>query len=253
VIELLIAGMFVFSRLAGLFMTLPGIGGQGVPTIARMGFALPLTIVLLPAHGPAEVPASVIGLLGGVTVEALVGIATGTVVTMVFGALGMAADIIGGQMGLQAAAMLDPVSGMANGAMGSLATWLATGLFFGSDQHLRCVVALGQSFDTLPANSAEHAWRAGAIVFEVATATLVTGVQLAGPLVLFVSMVNLGLALLGRMAPNLNLFFGIGHTLTLLAGFVLVAFAWPALFEAWSVFVESEGFGRLGELWHVLD
>lgn len=251
-IPVLVAGMFVFSRLAGLFMTLPGLGGQGVPSIARMGFALPLTVVLLPAYGPTEVPGSVLGLLGGVAIEALVGVATGTVVSLVFGSLGMAADIIGGQMGLQAAAMLDPVSGMANGTMGSLATWLATGLFFGTDQHLRCVVALGASFDTLPAGSAHHVWRAGAVVLEVATSALVTGVQLAGPLVLFVSMVNLGLALLGRMAPSLNLFFGIGHTLTLLAGFALVGLALPALLTAWSAYVEAGGFARLAELWHLL-
>lgn len=248
-IPTLVAGMYVFARLAGLFSTLPGLGSAGVPGVARLGFAVPLTIVLLPAYGPVDVPGTVLGLAGGVVVEALVGVATGTVVSMVFGAFSLAAEIIAGQIGLQAAAMMDPLTGAQNGALGALATWLATGLFFGSDQHLACVVALGRSFETLPSGSADHAWQMGAVVLGVATAALTTGVQLAGPVVIFVSMVNLGLALLGRMAPNLNLFFGVGHTLTLLAGTALVALALPALLLTWAHFVDAEGFGQLPDLW----
>ena len=251
-IPILVGAMCVFSRLAGLFMVLPGIGGSGVPMLARVGFALPLTIVLLPAYGTAHVPLTVAGLLGTVTVEALVGVATGTVVSFVFGSVGMAADLIGGQMGLQAAAMIDPISGVNNGTMGSLVTWVATGLFFGSDRHLACVVALGRSFQVLPVGDALHFWRAGGVIFEVATASLVAGVQLAGPLILFVSMVNLGLALLGRMAPNLNLFFGIGHTLTVVAGVVLVSQTFPTLLVTWMQFVDAVGFGRLLDLWRSL-
>ena len=78
------------------------------------------------------------------------------------------------------------------------------------------------------------------------------GVQLAGPLILFVSMVNLGLALLGRMAPNLNLFFGIGHTLTVVAGVVLVSQTFPTLLVTWMQFVDAVGFGRLLDLWRSL-
>jgi len=247
--ELVVAGMYVFARLAGLFGTLPGLGSAGVPGLARLGFALPLTIVLLPAYGPVEVPGTVVGLLCGVLLEALVGIATGTVVAVAFGALSLAAEIISGQIGFQAAAMMDPLTGAQNGALGSLATWLATGMFFGSDQHLGCVVALGRSFEVLPSGEVGHIWQVGWVVLRVVTAALDTGVQLAGPVVIFVSMVNLGLALLGRMAPNLNLFFGVGHTITLVAGTALVALALPALLLTWSHFVQAEGFGQLPALW----
>ncbi len=252
-IGVLVGGLCVFSRLAGLFMVLPGIGGPGVPMLARMGFALPLTIVLLPAYGRVDIPLTVIGLLGSVVTEAVIGLATGTVVAFVFGAVGMAADLIGGQMGLQAAAMIDPISGVNNGTMGALVTWVATGVFFGTDRHLACVVALGRSFQVLPIGQATHLWQAGGVVLEVASASLIAGVQLAGPLILFVSMVNLGLALLGRMAPNLNLFFGVGHTLTVIVGVVLVGEMLPTLMDTWLHFVDDAGFQRLGDLWRSIE
>lgn len=248
-IPVLVAGMCVFSRLAGLFMVLPGIGGSGVPVLARMGFALPLTVVLLPAYGTSEVPATVAGLLGTVVVEALIGVATGTVVSFVFGSISVAADLLGGQMGMQAAAMIDPISGVSNGTMGAFVTWLATGVFFGSDQHLTCVVALGHSFQVLPIGAADTVWHAGGMIFDVATTSLVTGIQLAGPLILFVSMVNLGLALLGRMAPSLNLFFGIGHSLTMVVGLLLVSQGLPSLLATWLAFLDAAGFRQLDGLW----
>lgn len=251
-IPTLVAGMMVFSRLGGLIMVLPGLGSGGLPRFARLAVVLPLTLVLLPAYGPMDVPVTFPGLLGGIALEAFIGVATGTVVALAFGTLQIAAELIGGQMGLQAAALFDPLTGTQNGALGAFATWLATGLFFGSDQHLTCIVALGSSFRALPVGTVLHADRAGAVILDAASASLVSGIQLAGPLVLFVSMVNLGIALLGRMAPNLQIFFGVGQALTLAAGFVLLLLALPAWLPVWAEIVQSDGFGRLTSLWAVL-
>jgi flagellar biosynthesis protein FliR len=62
---------------------------------------------------------------------------------------------------------------------------------------------------------------------------LSTGIQLAGPLTAFVFCVNLGLSLLGRMAPGLQLFFAVGPTITVAASFALMAISLPAILDTW--------------------
>lgn len=227
-------GVFVFSRLGGLLMTLPGFGMGAVPAVARLGAAVPLTLLLLPASDGAPVPDTLSHLAAGVGSELLLGIAMGTVVSLVFGALGTAGELLATQGGMHLATMLDPLTLAQPGAIGVLATWLGTGVFLGSGLHLHCLVALGDSFHALPPGAVSHVLGVGELLVPTAGVALTTGVTLAGPITIFVFTVNLGLSILGRMAPNLQLFFAVGPSLTVVAALALFGVALPSLLAAWA-------------------
>lgn len=228
-LAVLAAGFFVFARLGGLLMTLPGLGTDAVPAWARLGAALPLTVVMVPAVPAPELPATVGGLVAGVLTEAFVGAATGVAVAMIVGALATAADIIGTKIGMNLGFMLDPLTNTSQSPLAGLAGWLAVAVFFATDTHLRCVLVLARSLSELPPGSVAHPLRAGAVLVDVVSIVTLTAVQLAGPVAVFVFLVNLALLVLGRMAPNLQIFFGIGPSLTLGAGLALLAVALPTL------------------------
>lgn len=233
-LTLLVAGFLVFARLAGLLMTLPGLSAASVPAWSRLAAALPLTVVLLPAAGAPEVPDAVGTLVASVLTEAFIGVAMGLGVSTVYGALTMAGDLIGTKMGLNVGAMLDPLTHSSQGPLASLASWLATGVFFVSDIHLRCIRTLAISLHTLPPAEVLHPLRAGAVLTEAVAAVALVSLQLAGPIVAFLFLVNLALMVLGRMAPNLQLFFGIGVTLTVTAGLGLLSVSLPALLAVYA-------------------
>ncbi len=232
-IETTTAGVLIFARLAGLLMLLPGLSSRAVPSYARLLVAVPLTLLLLPAAGPMQPPAGLASLFGQVAAEAVLGVAMGLSVSLVFGALSTAAEVISAQSGLQIASMIDPVTMTQPGAAGVLVTWLGTGVFFGANLHLRCIAALGASLQALPPGHASSAFLAGELLVPLGGVALSTGIQLAGPLTAFVFCVNLGLSLLGRMAPGLQLFFAIGPTITVAASFVLMAISLPAILDTW--------------------
>jgi flagellar biosynthetic protein FliR len=225
----LVAAFLVFSRLGGLLMAMPGFTAGTLPSIARLGAALPLTLVLLPGAGQPAIPGSVPALAGAVIMEAGIGLAMGMCVSMVFGAFTMAAEIMGAKMGINLASLLDPMTGSTQGGLGVLASWLGVGVFFATDTHASCIVALGESLQAVPPGTFEHPLRAGAVLFEVATAVTASAVQLAGPVIAVVMVVNLAIMLLGRMAPNLQLFYAIGPGVTLVVGFVVLGAALPSL------------------------
>lgn len=246
-IPVVAGAVLVFARLAGLLMTLPGISARVVPGFARLMLAVPLTLLLLPNVHDTPVPAALSTLVGQIASEALLGVAMGFSVTLVFGALSTAAEVISAQSGLQIASMLDPLTMSQPGAAGVLVTWLGTGLFFGEDLHLRCIAALGASLHTLPPGHAAAAFRAGTLLVPLGGVAIDTGIQLAGPLIAFVFCVNLGMSLLGRMAPGLQLFFAVGPTLTVAASLALLGITLPALLDAW-YYTLPQGFEVLAAL-----
>lgn len=233
-IETVAAAILVFSRVGGLLMTLPGFGMRVVPAMARLGAAVPLTLLMMPASGVVPVPETLSQLLAGVASELLLGLAMGTAVALAFGALGTAGELLATQGGMHIASMFDPLTLSQPGAIGVLATWLGTGVFLGSGLHLYCLVALADSFHALPPGAIVHPAESGLLLVPAAGAALTVGVTLAGPITIFVFTVNLGLSILGRMAPNLQLFFAVGPTLTVLAALTLFGIGLPALLSAWA-------------------
>jgi flagellar biosynthesis protein FliR len=69
--------------------------------------------------------------------------------------------------------------------------------------------------------------RGGPVLLDAVAATVVLGVQLAGPVVALVWMVNCFVAVLSRLAPNMNVFFSVGMVMTNVAGIMLFGIALP--------------------------
>lgn len=236
-IGLVVVAVLIFARLAGLLMTMPGFSSQLVPALARLAAAVPLTAVLYPAAATGPVPESLSGLVVAVLGEVLVGVSMGFVISAVFGTLTMGAEMISAQSGLQMAMLLDPMTMSSPSAVSVLATWLGTGVFFGADLHLACIAALGESLQASPPGSFGLVFDQARVLIPTMGAVLSTAVQLAGPITIFVFTVNLGLSLVGRMAPNLHLFFALGPTITVVAALGILAAALPALLTAWYAFL----------------
>jgi flagellar biosynthetic protein FliR len=247
VIPLVAGGVLVFARIGGLLMTMPGFSARAIPAVARLGLAVPLTLLLLPTAAGTAVPTTVSHLLAGVVSEAMLGIAMGTAAALAFGTLAAAADLLSGQIGMHIAAMLDPLTLAQPGAVGVLATWLGTGVFLGAGMHLRCLLALGDSLRALPPGAVAAPLAAGSVLLPQAGEAIAAGVTLAGPLTLFVFTVNLGLSILGRMAPNLQLFFAIGPSVTVVAGLGLLGVALPTLLSAWCS-LQPTAFAAMGAI-----
>lgn len=236
----LLVGFLVFSRIAALLMALPTTGARSVPAMARMAAALPLAAVLYPTVEGAKLPVTIPDLLMAGIAEVGLGVAVGFIVGMVTGALSLANELIGMKIGLSMGSMLDPITNTQGNPLGTLAQVLATGLFFGLDLHLACIKAIGESLVIAPPGLINQPLAAGSILLSVASSVMSLGVQLAGPVVAFVFLVNLALMILGRMAPGLQVFFSIGMSFTAVAGIVVLGASLPTM-----IMVEKEALAGL--------
>lgn len=226
-VEGLVAGAMVFARLGGVVLTMPGFAN--VPPTARLGVVLPLTVILYPVVADLRLPETLPVLIVGMAVETAIGMAVGMVMSVLVSALTVAGEMASVNIGLHISAMLDPLTGNRADAIGSLTSMMGIGLFLTTDTHLHCIAVLGESLRTLPPGSVIAPGAAAEVLMLAAVTALETGVALAGPVIAFSFLIHLAISLLGRMAPNLNLFFSIGLSLNVAAGLIILMIALPTM------------------------
>ena len=228
-ISVLVGALYVFGRLGGLFLALPVFSALGVPKHVGVLGAMALTVVVAPAAPLPVVPATVGRLIFSMGGEILLGILMGSVVAAIFGAFALASEAMDRQMGGGVAMALDPLLKAQHGVLGGLGSWLAGLVFLSSGLHLECIEALCESFQIVAPGRVGAPWDAGQVLIDVVTATIVLGLRLAGPVLALVWLVNVFVAVLIKLAPNMNVFFSIGMIMTNVAGLLLFALGLPIL------------------------
>ena len=204
------AYLIVFARVGTLIMLMPGIGEQTVPPRLRLAFALLATLVLFPGVRPllggtdGLAGPRLIGLLFG---ETIIGLVLGLTVRMVLAALQTAGVIIAAQLGLSYAMTVDPSQGGQQVAIGNFLSLLGITLIFATDLHHLAIQGLARSYDVLPPDGVP----AFSDALMLATRALARGftlaVQISGPFIAFGILFNLGLGVLSRLMPQLQVFF----------------------------------------------
>jgi flagellar biosynthesis protein FliR len=209
-------------RIGGFVLTAPIASEATIPPQVKIALSLGLIVILAPlASVPAELSIfSGAGVMAAVQ-EILIGIAIGMVVQLTFEALTFAGQSVSTSMGLGFATLVDPQHGADTPVLGQFFMIIGTLAYLAVNGHLVLIGALAASFKTLPIGAANidrnllwsmGVW--GARIFE-------TGLLVALPAVVALIIVNLALGVVTRAAPQLNL-FGVGFTITLMSGFVVL-------------------------------
>jgi flagellar biosynthetic protein FliR len=209
-------------RVGGFVLTAPIASEATIPPMVKIALSLALIFILAPL-APVPVTLSIFSGAGALAAvqEVLIGVAIGMIMQLAFEALAFAGQSISTTMGLGFATLVDPQHGAQTPVLGQLFTMFGTLTYLALNGHLALIGALAVSYKTLPIGGANidknllisiATW--GARVFE-------TGLLVALPAVIALVIVNLALGVVTRAAPQLNL-FGVGFTITLIAGFFVL-------------------------------
>jgi flagellar biosynthetic protein FliR len=234
--DVAIAFMLTFARVGTMVMLMPGIGEQLITTRARLSFAFLLTLVLfpltrtiLPAVGQ---PTAAIGLLIG---EIAVGLLIGLAIRMVVGALQTAGTVVAQQLGLSFAMTVDPAMGGQQASLGNLLTLLGITLIFAADLHHLAIAGIRDSYSMLPPVGVPSTGDAATLAIRAAGQGFALAVQISAPFIAFAILFNLGLGVLSRLMPQLQVFF-LAMPATILIGMLLLLATVGVMM---SVFVED--------------
>lgn len=222
-------------RIASLFMVMPIIGTQLVPTRVRLYLALAVCMVVMPTL-PAMPQVDAISLSTFLLIaqEVLIGAMLGLTLQLFFQAFVIAGQIVAMQMGLGFASMVDPANGISVPVIGQFFLMLVTLLFLAMNGHLVVFEVLAESFVTMPVGDGlltEHYWTLANKLSWVFGAALI----LVLPAITALLVVNVAFGVMTRAAPQLNI-FSIGFPLTLLLGFIIVWIGMADILAQYQVF-----------------
>lgn len=218
------AFILILARVGALVMLLPALGEENVSPRFRMTIAVVLAFVFQPFARPlyevnAADPSRMILLLLS---EIAVGLALGMIGRFVMSALSVAGNIIANQLGLGFVMTVDPTQGQQGAIVGAFLTLTGITLIFASDMHHLAIGAIGASYEAFRPGAFPGAGDAAQLAIKAAADAFKIGVQLSAPFIVFGLVFNLGLGVLSRLMPQLQVFF-IAAPLSLIAGFALLA------------------------------
>lgn len=192
-------GAFIVTlvRAGALAATAPVIGDQGVPQRARLVFVVAIALAVGLNRAPlalADVPATAL-------VELAVGLVSGLTARFIMSRVANAAQLMGLSLGLGFANEYDSHMGESAQTLRVLATTIASLAFVsvgGLDQIARAAASRPASITDLAL--------LGPDLVHHGTAAFGYGFALAGPVILAAFVGNLGLAVMNRAAPAINVF-----------------------------------------------
>jgi flagellar biosynthesis protein FliR len=198
--------LLVLARVAGVVAFLPMPALRSAPDMARMAFALTITMCLAPVWpaGPAAIPGMFTFALWMIA-EAALGILMGLFVSVLVESFQLAAQVLGLQAGFSYASTVDPGSQADSTVLQIFAQLLAVTLFFvlGLDRVLIQLVA--RSLETIPPGTFVAGPQIAERMISFTGTLFSNGVRLALPVVALLLLVDLSLALVGRMQAQLQL------------------------------------------------
>lgn len=198
----LVASVLLAIRLSALLLIAPVFSAAVVPMRLRVALLLLLTMVFQPlavAHA-----GSVALTPGSVASEVLTGFALGLGAAIFVGAAELAGEIATIQMGLNGAAVLDPMSRISVPVLGQFMNLFVVTLLLASDAHLVILDALAVSLERFPLGGATSAASGISAMLALGATLFSLGIRLAAPVMAAVLVGNVALAVLSRAAPQLN-------------------------------------------------
>lgn len=227
--DLLPAFFLVFIRISAFVVSSPMMSFPGIPVGVKVGLSFLLSVVLFPVvKVTSQFPAGPLEYAFALGREAFVGLALGLLCSLVFNCLVLAGYLIDVHIGFFMSTVFDPATGGQSSIIARFMYMLGLALFLNMDGHHLLIAGLAESFDLVPLNEAAVGGSAALVVVRAFAGMMNVAVQIAAPVVAVVLVIDVALGLVGRTAPQLNVFL-LGFPIKIAAGIITLSIMIPLL------------------------
>jgi flagellar biosynthetic protein FliR len=200
----LLAFLLASVRIVAWLAVVPPFSSRAVPAMVKVVLSLGLAFAAAPSVDGATISAGAWSLITTAAVQAAVGLAMGFVTMLLFSAVAAAGSLIDVFGGFSLAQGFDPLGMNGSTVFGTFHQMLATTLLFVSGGYLLVIGGLLKTFTVLPIGTTPDFGGAPELLTTAFVMFFVTAVQIAMPLVAVLFIADLGLALLTKVAPQLQ-------------------------------------------------
>jgi flagellar biosynthetic protein FliR len=226
--ETLVAYLLALVRASAWIAVVPPFGTRSIPTTVKVALAAALAFAVTPDLTASTPPLETASLIGAITIQAAVGLCLGLVTLILFSAVRTAGDLIDTFGGLALTSAYDPLSMQQNSVFGRFYNLIAVTLLFATNAHLVLVHGLLASYKAVPASTTQPLEALSRLVIADVGTFFIAALQIAGPLLAVIVLTDVGLGLLTKAAPTLNV-FSLGFPLKIFVTMTLIGTMFLAL------------------------
>lgn len=220
IVERFYTFLWPMLRIGALLMAAPLFSLDSVTVRLRVVLSLVLTFFIYPLIvWPVIDPISAAGVLEIIN-QLFIGALMGLMLQITVAALVLAGQSIAGSMGLTMASMIDPNVGNVP-VISQVLLILSTLVFLGFGGHVIILSILLDSFRVLPIGQSLMGQIPYAKVIAWSSMMFMGGVLVALPVMVSLLFINIGLGVVTRAAPSLNI-FSVGFPATIAAGYIVL-------------------------------
>ncbi len=227
------AMVLVAVRLSGLMVFAPIFSSGGISTQVKAVFLLAMSVLLAPVVAALPSAHAELG-VGAIAGELGVGLLFGFLLSMVEEMLSFTGQVLGFQFSFSLVNLLDPNSSIQTPLLGQMFTLFGTLVLIAAGLDRVLLAALLRSFAAAPVGGVLLGARTGLAVVGMAGGIFAAALQLAAPALAATLLIEVSVALLGKLSPQLPV-LAITVPAKTMAGYVVLVGSlalWPRFVEA---------------------
>lgn len=222
--------LLLLCRVTAFFVIAPVFSGYGVPLSFRIGLAGIFCLLAMSAVPVPETLAFDWSYPLLVIQEVVIGISLGFIATLFLTALQLAGMAIDVQMGFIIANVIDPQTGAQTPLMGSFKYLLAILVFLSVNGHHMLLDGIVSSMHVAPiGRTPVFAWDSGSLA-QLMTFSFnemfMLSLKIAAPVAVSLFLVDVGLGVIARTVPQMNIFV-VGLPIKIFASFAVLLLVLP--------------------------
>jgi flagellar biosynthesis protein FliR len=226
------AMVLVLVRISGLMVFAPFFSSDVFPRRVKAMFAITVAWALAPVISALPMAHSEIS-FSAILGELAVGLIYGLVLMMLNEVMIFAGQIMGIQFSFSLVNLLDPNTQVETALLGQLFSVYGTFMLVTAGLHRTLLAAFMRTFAIAPVGAVAMDAKSGAAIVAMFGGVLLAGLQLAAPVLAATFLVEMAIALLGRMSPQIPVLSFTVPAKTMI-GFVLLVGSlalWPRFVE----------------------
>jgi flagellar biosynthetic protein FliR len=228
------AFMLAFTRIGAAITIMPGVGDSFTPANIRLYIALGLSLCLAPVimpYLPDPVPHTPV-LLALIGMEFIVGLFIGTVARILMTALDTAGMVISMQSGLGNAQLFNPAFQTQGSLIGAFLSVTGVLVLFATNMHHLLFLGLAGSYELFPVGAVPDTGSMAEMVSAAIAGSFKIGVQIAAPFIVVSMCLYIGMGVLTRLMPQIQVFM-LAMPLQILLSLVTLLLVVPSIFLFW--------------------
>ena len=220
--------LFSFLRVSAILVTMPIVGNAIVPAQIKGGLSLLMTIIVYPfvPHDLSHAAYDFVPLMLRMAAEVFVGIVIGFTARFIFAGIQFAGDMIGFQMGFSIASVLDPLTSQQVSIISEFQFMMVMIIFLFVDAHHIFLTAMVDSFRVLRIQDFHASPEFFRRLVMLSGDVFVIAVKISAPIVAVLFFVNIGLGVIARTVPQINVFI-VGIPLQIAIGLIFLGITAP--------------------------